>query len=156
MEALFLYEKFLFSAAQEILYGRTDMPRLLIQLGERMQCEFGTVLCRIGRRMTKEKGELLETVWQEEMAQWIGTVHLKTKEKELFFLFPGEICHIDSMQQKAALERLGNLAGEYSLQIRKKQTQNEKMTMALCIWRDCGGDSVCITRKGWEYGWESV
>lgn len=106
--------------------------------------------------MTKEKGELLETVWQEEMAQWIGTVHLKTKEKELFFLFPGEICHIDSMQQKAALERLGNLAGEYSLQIRKKQTQNEKMTMALCIWRDCGGDSVCITRKGWEYGWESV
>lgn len=112
-----------------------------MQLGERMQCEFGAVLYRIGRRMTGEKGELLETVWQEEMAQWIGAVRLKTEERELFFLFPGEICHIDPMQQKAALERIGNLAGEYGQQIRKKQTQNEKMTMALCIF---GGIAAAI------------
>lgn len=141
MEELFLLEKFLYLAAGEIAYARTGVSGLLLEAGQRLGGGFGGALQKAGERLEARTGETLDAIWQEEMESYLGTSCLAQEERALLLSFPAEVGFADPLQQRRAIERLGEETGKRARNLRQQLGAWEKMTMALCL---SGGIGLAI------------
>ena len=120
-------------AAGEIGYSRSFLPEIFAGTGRRLfrggqkEAEaLGSVLLRVGERMLDEKGQPVETIWEEEMGAFLKTLFLTEQEKQEVLSFPDAVCYLDGERQKRAVERFAADFSERAKDARQKAGQEKK------------------------------
>lgn len=137
---LFLLGRMFELAAGEIGYSRSFLPEIFAGTGRRLfrggqkEAEaLGSVLLRVGERMLDEKGQPVETIWEEEMGAFLKTLFLTEQEKQEVLSFPDAVCYLDGERQKQAVERFAADFSERAKDARQKAGQEKKTVMAVSM-----------------------
>lgn len=137
---LFLLGRMFELAAGEIGYSCSFLPEIFAETGKRLgrdsrgtEKELGDVLIRAGERMLDERGQPVETIWEEEMGAFLKTLFLTAEERREVISFPAEICYLDRERQKQAVERVGADFSERAGEALRKAGQEKRTVMAVSM-----------------------
>lgn len=121
--------------AGEVSYSRAGMPEILAELGRAMErngeTSLGTALEEIGTGL--QNGGGLPGLWREKMGAYMGRSLLRREERELVLSFPEAVSFPDPQRQRAAVEAFAAAMERAEEAARKKETEENRMTMAVCL-----------------------
>lgn len=132
--------------AGEISYSRISLPEVLEETGEKMMAQsfepIGEVLCRMGGRLCDGSGQDIETVWTEEMEQFLRQTKLAKKEKEFVLSFPAAVWFLDGPRQQAAVLEFAQGMHEAAAMAQRKEQEENRLTMAVSL--ACGALAAIV------------
>lgn len=126
-------KKIIIRIQNEMIYGKRTLPEICFLLSQCMEMPYQNIFLGIYQQLRENKGDVLETIWKEQMAIGLKPLPLKIEEKNILYCLPEHLGIQDETMQAASIGQSLDMLTEHIRQAETEYENKAKVIMCLSI-----------------------